>query len=392
MWNRKTYKKLNKLLTQFPCVCILGARQVGKTTLVKNQFPESNYFDLESFSISNRIQLAPEEFLRSFNKLLILDEIQTIPELTQSLKVIIDEKRNLNGRFIILGSAHPSLIKKASESLAGRVAFIDLETLSLLEYSEKRKPEDLHNLWIRGGYPSISGKSNPTYRNEWIESYLRTFVERDLSIYHVDVQPLLMKKIIQMISHIHGQQWNASSIAASAGVNYHTVNRYLNILESAFIVRTLKPYHTNIKKRLVKSSKVYFRDSGLYHYLIKISALEPLLNSPFAGISWESFIIEEIIKQFSFLDNKPSFYYYRTHAGLEADLLIDFGNKKIPIEIKLGDNIQKKWLASMQSVMSDVQSESGIIIYSGDETFSVGNITVLSAKTMNFADEILKFL
>ncbi len=391
MWNRKSEKKLKLLLKKFPCVCILGARQVGKTTLVKNTFRESNYFDLESITVSSRISLDPEGFLRSFKNLVILDEIQSIPELTQSLKVVIDEDREKNGRFIILGSAHPSLIKKASESLAGRVAFIDLETLSQLEYNLENSKEKLNDLWINGGYPTICQDHNTQFKSEWFDSYLKTFIERDLSSYNIDIQPQLMRKLILMISHLHGQQWNASAVASSAGITYHTANRYLNILDSAFIARILKPYHVNIKKRLVKSGKVYLRDSGIYHHLLQIQSLDALLSSPYAGNSWEGYIIEEIIKQFSFHIKNPNFYYYRTHTGLEADLILDFGTNVIPIEIKLGSNIQKKWISNLKTVMEDVKAETGILIYSGEDSFELGNIKVVSASNNLDIDKIFNF-
>jgi predicted AAA+ superfamily ATPase len=226
-----------------------------------------------------------------------------------------------------------------------------------------------------------------------LEAYIRTFIERELPRFHLDIQSSLMRKILIMISHVHGGLWNASQIASSTGVSYHTVNRYLEILESAFLIRTIQPCFVNIGKRLTKSPKIFIRDSGLRHYLLGIGTIEALRNSPYCGSSWEGFIIEEIIRHEQSRYVPGSFFFYRTQIGLEADLVFEKSRVRSAIEIKLGSRIDKKWIKDLKQVMVDIKAERGFLVYAGKESFSVEkNISIISAYEKDFTGKIVDLI
>jgi predicted AAA+ superfamily ATPase len=390
MWNREAQKNLRALLRQFPCACILGARQVGKTTLAKATFPRADYHDLESPSLRERVRLAPESFLKDASRPVVLDEIQFVPELWEYLKVEIDSRRTLKGRFLVLGSAHPDLVRKASESLAGRIGFLDLDPLVPNETNTGTPALDIEDIWVRGGYPEAAKLKRAEARNQWMESYIRTFIERDLPGEGVEANPSLMRKLLIMVAHVHGGTWNASQLAASAGVSYHTVNRYRDILERSFLIRRIQPYFTNIGKRLVKSPKVYIRDSGLYHHLMGLSRKEDLLNSPQCGASWEGFLLETVIRHAHLVNPGIGHYFYRTQRGLEADLVLQYGKSLAVIEMKFGSRLEKRWVESVRAVMDDIGASKGAIIHSGGESFAVdGRVKVYAAKDAAYLDEML---
>lgn len=390
MWKREAQRSLRLLLRQFPCACILGARQVGKTTLAKLTFPRAAYHDLESPTLRDRVRLSPESFLRETIRPIILDEIQFLPELWEYLKVEIDAKRSLKGRFLVLGSAHPDLVRKASESLAGRVGFLDLDPLVPKEVVSGKPALTLDEVWLRGGYPEAAKMKRPENRALWMESYQRTFIERDLPGEGVEANPSLMRRLLLMVAHVHGGIWNASQLAASAGVSYHTVNRYVDILERSYLIRRLPPYFTNIGKRLVKSPKIYVRDSGLYHHMMGIHSKEELLSSPHCGASWEGFIIEGIIRHGHLANPGMSAYYYRTQRGLETDLVLQSGKSLTAVEVKFGSRLEKRWLDGLRAVMDDLGAKKGALIYSGDETFAVDErLKVYSARDSSYLDEAL---
>ncbi len=390
MWKRESQQKLRRIMKLFPCACILGARQVGKTTLAKAAFPRAKYFDLESPAVRNRIRIAPESFLKEQQGPIILDEIQFLPELWEHLKVEIDSRRNVKGRFLVLGSAHPDLIRGASETLAGRIGFLDLDPLIPLETGTGKPRLTLEETWLRGGYPETAKMKAGLGRTLWMESYIRTFIERDLPGAGVESNPVLMRKLLSMIAHVHGGIWNSSQLAASAGVSYHTVNRYLDILEQSFLVRRLQPYFVNIGKRLVKSPKIYLRDSGLYHHLLGIRSKEDLLNSPQSGASWEGFLIETIIRHAHTESPGTTAYFYRTQAGLETDLLLQSGRNIVAVEIKFGTRMEKRWIENLKAVMTDVGAVKGAILYSGEETFAIDdNVKVYSARDKAYLKGVL---
>ena len=376
-------------MRDFPCACILGARQVGKTTLARASFPKAVYHDLESPSLRERFRLGPEAFLRSRDTI-ILDEVQFIPEIWEYLKVEIDSKRSAKGRFLLLGSAHPDLIRKASETLAGRIGFLDLDPLGPGEAMAGTPKLTLEESWFRGGYPEPAKMKRADSRATWMESYIRTFIERDLPREGIEANPALMRKLIMMVAHVHGGIWSASELAASAGVSYHTVNRYVDILESGFIVRKLLPYFTNIGKRLVKSPKIYLRDSGLFHYLAGIESIEGLLYSTRCGPSWEGFLIEALIRHSHASGPGIEPFYYRTQRGLEADLILKRGARISVVEMKFGARLEKRWVENLKAVMHDVGASKGMILYSGEESFEPEKgIRINAAKNLAFLDAAL---
>ncbi len=356
-------------LQHFPVVGILGSRQVGKTTLakeLKKQIPfPVVYLDLELPSDLNKLQ-SPELYLRQLSdSLVIIDEIQLMPELFPLLRALVDQNRK-PGRFLILGSASMALIKQASETLAGRIIYHELTPFTLAEIEPNR--ENIDSLWLRGGYPESFLPATDQLSFSWRNAFIKTYLERDIPQLGIQVSAIQLRKFWTMIAHCHGQLWNASQIASSLGISAPTVMRYLDILEETFIVRQLPPYFANIKKRLVKSPKVYIRDSGLLHALLLNNTMDDLRGHPLAGNSWEGFVIQQII---SILPQEWEVYFYRTTVGAEIDLLILPSSKKlIAVEIKLSANptvAKGFWIA-----MEDLNCERGYVVYPGDESYPIG--------------------
>jgi uncharacterized protein len=362
MWPRLLSDKIVYLAGQFPAVLILGGRQVGKTTLAKLTFPDAEYCDLESVNIRTLFNDDPEFQLTKYgDRQVILDEAQVLPQIFPVLRGIIDTRRAERGRFIILGSAQPSLIRSVSESLAGRVGVIELDPLTAKEISRGKPTLDYHDLWLKGGFPdSLKGD----YRIWW-ESYLRTFVERDLAIWNISTDPVLTRRLLTMLAHQQGGLFNASALGKALGISYHTVNRYVRIFEGAFLIRRLPPYHRNIGKRLIKSPKVYLRDTGLLHHLLNISDHSELNSHPILGISWETLVVEDVIRREKINSPHSQFYFWRTQAGAEIDLIIDRGSKRFAIEIKTGTGLKIANLSNLNQAISDVDAESAWIINQG---------------------------
>lgn len=323
-------------MKQYPAVAILGARQVGKTTLAKEiaaaQKRPSLYLDLEN-PLDIRKLSDPYTFL-SANKdrCIIIDEVQFIPALFSVLRSLIDEHR-YNGRFILLGSASPQLVKGVSESLAGRIAYRELSPVNVVELPDNIS-RDRH--WLRGGFPpSLLAKSNKA-ASEWVNGFVRSYVERDLSfLFGVELTSNTIRKVLSMLAHINGTVWNAEMIARSLGVTAPTVNRYLNFLEGAFLLHRLPSFYVNTRKRLVKAPKVYIRDSGLLHQLSGVSDMLTLIGHPVVGSSWEGYVAEQV---FQLKASGTDLYYYRTQAGTECDLVITKGIHPVAcVEIKLNN-------------------------------------------------------
>lgn len=366
MIKRGLKSSIEKSLKNFPAVGIIGSRQVGKTTLAKEikkrHKARTIYLDLELPSDLNKLS-EPELFLRDHNdELVIIDEIQRIPSLFPILRALIDQKRS-NGRFLILGSASPALIRQASESLAGRIIYYELAPFHVEETGYSREP--LKKLWMRGGYPDSFLAKNNDLSVQWRESFIQTFLERDIPQLGIRVPAIQLRRFWTMIAHSHSQLWNASKIANSLGVSAPTVRHYLDILEDTFIIRQLKPYHYNIKKRLVKSPKIYMRDSGLLHILLRANNFEQLQGHPSIGYSWEGFVIEQII---GLIPATWEYFFFRTNAGAEIDLLLlTDKNTSIAIEVKysLKPGVRKGYL----SAFNDLQCEKGFVVYPGDENY-----------------------
>lgn len=331
MIKRKLLTHLTQALLEFPAVALLGPRQAGKTTLAKivaAQYPDSLYLDLERPSELAKLT-DPELFLSRYaDRLIVLDEIQRQPELFPILRALIDDKRR-PGRFLLLGSASPQLLRQASESLAGRISFYELAPFDIGEIAPKHS--ELQNFWLRGGYPLSWLAKNEQASFDWRESFITTHLERDIPSFGIRVPGTTLRRFWQMLAHLHGQIWNASRLASGFGVSAPTVEHYLDILEATYMVRRLLPLHANLGKRLVKSPKIYLRDSGLLHALLGVVNLNELSGHPVVGASWEGWALEQIAQ---LLGAQWQLSFYRTAAGAEIDVVAERGNQKIGFEIK----------------------------------------------------------
>lgn len=353
--HRQIVPLLQEYLSIFPAVGLLGPRQVGKTTLVKNLKldRESIYIDLEK--ASDRAKLVdPELFLKTHtDKTVILDEIQLMPELFAELRSLIDEQRE-PGRFILLGSASPDLIRKSADSLAGRVGYLELTPFYLGEIAS----DEMEKLWIRGGFPLSFLAKSERESQLWRQNFIKTYLERDLAQIGLSTDPRLVERFWMMLANAQGGLWNAESFAKALGITRPTVNRYLEYLEGSFMVRVLAPFHHNIKKRLVKSPKVFIRDAGMLHSLTGVDSMGALQNLLLIGASWEGFVIEQITAT---LGEAYEYYFYRTHQGAECDLLlVKNGVVKTAIEIK--NTLSPKLSKGMQISMEDTGAEEGFVI------------------------------
>lgn len=357
---RAVVSTLVRALKSFPSVAIIGARQVGKTTLAKaltgKLKKRVHYIDLERPSTLAAIKREPEEFFSAYEShCVIIDEVQRMPSLFPLIRSLIDEKRK-PARFIITGSASPDLLKGASESLAGRVMYCQLNPIGLHELPEAIS---LKAHWLRGGFPvPLTMKSNPL-RIDWMDSFITTYIEKDLPfLFDVKFSSVTMRKLWQMLAHTHGNILNAENLGNSLDITGTTLKRYLDFLEGAFIIHRLPPYFINMGKRLVKAPKVYINDSGILHFLLNIHSDKDLINHPSVGASWEGYVIGQIMYA---KENRLDAFYYRTHAGAECDLLLAKGETvKAAIEIKYGKspNISKGFYHSVE----DLKSKNNFII------------------------------
>ncbi len=324
--------EIERSLKKFPVVSIVGSRQVGKTTLAKEILKSAGkdalYLDLELPSDVNKLN-DPELYLgENEGKMIIIDEVQKMPELFPILRALIDKKKK-NGRFLLLGSASPLLLKNSSESLAGRIIHYELSPFSLEEIEGRE--HDYKQLWLKGGYPLSYLESNEQ-SSLWRSSFIQTHLERDIPQLGIRVPSMKLHRFLTMMAHFNGQLLNVSTLAKSLGLSSPTINNYTEIFEGTFILRSLSPYHLNIKKRLVKSPKIYFRDTGILHTLLNIETYDELQSNPYVGHSWEAFVIEQIIAQMP-TGLLPCFY--RTAAGAEIDLILKAENSSpIAVEIK----------------------------------------------------------
>ena len=323
--NRIKEKIIQKHLRAFPCVALLGARQVGKSTLAKyilTYFKGSIYLDLEDPRDLAKLQ-DPLVFLEAnSDKLICIDEVQRKPEIFQIFRTYLDQ-RNRVGQLLLLGSASRDLIKQSSESLAGRISYIEISPFTAHEV------DDLNKLWVQGGYP-VSYQLDADMSYDWRINYIRTFLERDIPQLGINIPAQTLRRFWTMLAHLNGTLLNASNLASSMGVSVPTIKNYLDILEGTFIIRQLRPYHSNTKKRLVKSPKVYIRDTGLVHCLLGIESYNDLLGHPALGNSYEAFVIASILEAYPRYEAS----FYRSSGGAEVDLVLQKGDKKIAIEIK----------------------------------------------------------
>ena len=359
---------LKEYLSIFPATGILGPRQVGKTTLAKELIPATNaiYLDLENATDREKLS-DPVLYLSQFaDKCVILDEIQFMPSLFPALRGIIDSDRR-PGRFVLLGSASPNLMKNSSETLAGRIGYLELTPFLVSEV------DDLQKLWIQGGFPLSYLADTERSSALWRNSFVQTYIQRDLGLMGLQTDIQVMDRFWKMLAASQGGLLNAENFARSLDISRTTINRYLYFLENAFMVRALKPWHTNINKRLVKSPKIYIRDSGILHHLMGIHSYNDLLNHPHLGNSWEGFVIEQIINH---LPTEITPWFYRTHQGAECDLLLE-KNGKVFAAIEIQHSKSPKTSKGFHIAMADTAASQGFVIGNGEDTYKIGsNITV----------------
>ena len=373
VYKRAIYKQLLDHLAFFPAVGLIGPRQVGKTTMVKALVGKATsgvYLDLESSK--DRAKLSdPRLFLQDHqDQLVILDEIQFMPELMSELRGMIDENRR-PGRFLILGSASPELMQKSSESLAGRIGYLELTPFLLSEVQK----EDHTKLWLRGGFPDSFRASSDELSFTRRKNFVKTYVEREIPRLGLSVDAITLERFWRMLAAFQSNIWNAENFSRSLGVTAKTVNRYLNFMESAFLLYRLQPYHANLKKRLVKAPKIYLRDSGVLHFLHDISTFQELKNNVLIGASWEGHVVEQIRRA---AGDKFHYFYYRTHQGTECDLvLVRSGKVVAAIEIKYGS--APVLTKGLKLAMEDLRTKTGFIIAAVEESYAVSqSVLVIS--------------
>ncbi|MFN6961880.1 MAG: ATP-binding protein [Rhodocyclaceae bacterium] len=350
-------------MSRAPIVALLGARQVGKTTLARQVIggwpAPTHYFDLEDPEDLARLS-EPKLALAPLTGLVVIDEIQRQPELFPLLRVLAD-RADMPARFLILGSAQPSLLKNCSESLAGRIAFHLVEGFSLGEVGL----EHATSLWRRGGFPRAFLAADEAESIAWRRDFIRSFLERDLPQLGIDIPAMTLHRFWRMLAHYHGQIWNGAELARAFGVAHTTVRRYLDILTGTLVVRQLFPWHENLRKRQVKAPKVYFADSGLLHSLLGLGSQDDLEAHPKIGASWEGFVIREVLDRFSI--EREEAYYWATYAGAELDLLILRGGRRWGIEVKR--TAAPKLTPSMRSAFESLKLDALYVIHAGQHAF-----------------------
>lgn len=382
-----------RLLRQFPVVGILGARQVGKTTLAKlfaqqvglatgeeggtdvSVYAAFRSEPIHRFDLENPEDLArledPRLALSRLRGIVILDEIQRRPELFPVLRVLADRDPR-PARFLVLGSASPSLLRQGSESLAGRIAYHYLPGISVDEVGA----ESIDRLWFRGGFPNSLLAATDRESDLWRRQFIGTFLQRDLPALGTRVPEPALRRFWGMLAHWHGQVWNASEFGRSFGVSDVTVRRYLDLLTEALVVRQLQPWHANLKKRQVKMPRVYIRDSGLLHALLALDRPDAVEGHPRCGASWEGFIIDQLLTLLDVPEERV--YFWRAHTGAELDLLIDRGDHRIGYEVKRTSS--PRLTLSMRSAMADLQLRALTVIHAGSHTFPMAeNVRAVAA-------------
>lgn len=365
MFERLVAARLHELARRFPAVAILGPRQVGKTTAARAAFPRHAYVDLEdpatrlSFSEDPRFHVDARA-----RPDLIIDEAQAVPDVFAALRGAIDANRRARGRFIILGSAQPTLVRQVSETLAGRIGIVELDPLVAAEVAEGEPARTWDELWLAGGFPDalLAEGAAPGGFRDWWEAYLRTYIERDLGALGVRIEPLLMRRMMTMLAHGQGGLTNSTQLGASLGVTFGTVQRYLDILEQTFLLRRLPPYFANIGKRLVKSPRLYLRDTGLVHHLLGIGSHATLDSHPIRGMSWETFVIEDLIRRERLAHPHSQAFFWRTAAGAEADLVIERDGARFVIEIKTARASSPHLARGLRAIADDLGARSITVV------------------------------
>jgi len=382
--------KVNKLLGLFPCVAVIGSRQCGKSTLVRNLRPDWRYYDLERPDDYQLITSDPLGFFSRQKTNVIIDEAQQYPELFSVLRGVIDNDRKQVGRFLLTGSSSPEIVKGLSESLAGRMASVELWPFKATEYHNaplspiyellsankldlaaftnlkpSLQPNQMYQHWLLGGYPEarIKSETEAIFHSIWMDEYFSDYIRRDISRLFPRISPHNFRLFVQTLCHYSGRIINQSEIARALEVSSVTSKEYLEIIHNTFIWRNLRSYKNNPLKRVQKMPKGFFRDSGILHHQLKIRSVDELLVHPIAGASFESFAIEEIIRGLQcLLQPSIDYYFYHTRDGSEIDLIIEAPFGIIPVEIKLGYTVNQRMLTSLKTFIRDTKAPLGILV------------------------------
>ncbi len=383
---RLIQQKIENDLALYPAVVLLGARQVGKTTLALqiHQKLQGVYLDIESPSDRAKLQESELYLSKHFNHLVILDEVHRLPEIFPVLRSLIDRARRQGkkqGLYLLLGSASLQVIRQSGESLVGRVAYRELTPFWILEIPAEKE----ETLWIRGGFPESYIAPNGTISTQWRHDFINTYIERDVRSYDIRLTAETIRRLWVMLAHLQGTCVNVTQLARNLDIDVKTVNRYMEILISLFMLRRLSPWYINTKKRLTKSPKWYVRDSGMLHTLLGISDMDTLLSHPILGQSWEGFVIEQVSAA---AQNIVEMYYYRTAAGAEIDLLLLWPNQDLwAIEIK--HSLQPKPSRGFYSACEDLTPQRRFVVYAGNERYPISN-SIEAIGLRAFATEVLE--
>jgi predicted AAA+ superfamily ATPase len=389
MIQRRLEAQIKEALKRSPSVALMGPRQVGKTTIALNisETTPSVYLDLESRIDLQKVQDIEAFHRENSDKLIILDEVQRLPEIFAPLRGIIDRERrkgNRAGQFLFLGSASIDLLQQSSESLAGRIAYMELHPVDALEYT-KGNPDTLNALWVRGGFPESLLSESDQNSLDWRHDFIKTYLERDIPQLGPRIPAETLERFWTMLAHNQGTVLNAAHLARNLDVSGVTIGRYLDLMTDLLLVRRLKPWIANVGKRLIKSPKIYVRDSGITHALLNIPDYNSLLGHPVVGGSWEGFVIENIM---AVAPSRVQPYYYGTPRGAEIDLVLEFpGGMKWAIEIKRNSapSLSKGFYAGCE----DIKPDKRFVVYSGSDSFPMGeDITAISLP--NLMQELLK--
>lgn len=388
-------EKIKLLLQMFPAVAVIGSRQCGKSTLVQAVAPDWKYYDLERPDDYQLISSDPLGFFSRQRDKVIIDEAQQFPELFQVLRGVIDQDRKATGRFILTGSSSPEIVKGLSESLAGRLATVELWPFKMVEFYEQPLPEiykrlidrsttltqltklrtrisasQMYEHWLLGGYPEprIKGKENPVFHGVWMDEYFADYIRRDIQRLFPRINTHKFRLFIQSLSFYSGKMINQSSLAGALEVTSVTTKEYLDILHNTFIWRNLRSFEKNSLKKVRKMPKGFFRDQGILHHLLKLDDIDRLMVHPQAGASFESFVIEEIIRGFQCtLQAGIDFNFYRTRDKSEIDLIVDGPFGIIPIEVKLGTKLKRQTLGALKIFLKDTGARFGILVNNAEK-------------------------
>lgn len=374
MIKRRLEDKIEKALMLSPSVALMGPRQIGKTTISLNIAEKSGaiYLDLENSLDAARINNIAAFYTDNGDHLIILDEVQRAPEIFPSIRGLIDKERRRGkktGLFLFLGSASMELLQQSGESLAGRIAYLELFGIDALELHAYSPKENIHTLWLRGGFPESFLARSDKDSIFWRRNFIKTYLERDIPQLGPRIPAQTLERFWIMLAHNQGGVVNASQLGRNLEVSSVTINRYIDLMADLLLVRRLQPYTANIGKRLIRAPKIYVRDSGLVHALLNITTLNELLGHPVVGGSWESFVVENIL---AVVEGNALPYFYRTSAGAEIDLILEFpGKEKWAIEIKR--NSTPSLSKGFYIACDDIKADKRFVVYAGAEKFSIGN-------------------